>query len=918
MFAQNTDGKRMVRVADSVGATIAEGVGRGESAKAKRSGKIARGSLFEFKHWLGHAYSRGLISRAQIKSSREPVKELTPKMSVFINSIGKNTQQPATHSRQRAVSMRQKTLVICMMCFWLLSTSMPVSDAATTDTAQADFIPWSGYWWPTNFGGLATGQDYRGHPAPIEKYELLTTGRYPGQATAWELANHYDPTVPTWYGLCYAWASAAVTEDIDFKPSVEGSTILYVGDKKGLITACHANDVRDMANGTFPEVFHQWLLHYIKDNGLAFVGELEPSEEFWSYPIYRYSMTITRSGGILDVACQIWYADDAVHPDLEGTKVLTSVYTYQLFLNAQEEITGGQWTGRSVYDHPGLLWRPVVQAAKNPYLNYQVIRPLAEAADDKLEQSGTAPLPPGNYRLALLDEDDYTIPCETGDKVLLRLTRTEGLPGGIRLTILNARGAVVESLTVSDQETLVFSAGPSPYSVHIAAAQNAATGFYSLELDLKKAYEFLIPKVLKGGAWLGAAITNSGEQECRNICIVGCQQDYRCVATLAAPFSLAPGEKTTALISSLAPELQQQIYSVKILSDAPLRVTSLNGNQNQNLTCYGGPRGDGPRLVLPDISTGTFSADSLWWGLCNREWNDELVIMKLYSSSGAFLGAKAVTIPANGSLNYAATDRPFQATTDNGWVMVEGQALWEVTGYATWLKNRLTQGESLFALTRIGEQFFVPHLACNSLWRTTLTIINLSDRDNQVLLRLHAHGETQDVVVTLAPRVKRAFNVQQCFPTLDPDFFREATLTVESAREITGFFSYETNAALAYFPLMTEEDRKPELVAPHIAANGYWWTGIALFNPGDQPVSLVLEPRGRRGEVLADQVQRKTLGAKEKYAVTASQAFEGPRLADVGWLDVKVESGGGVAGFCLYGDTGMRTLSGAVMESNGH
>ncbi len=66
-FAKDTIGKQIVRSADSIGANIAEGEGRGSFQDNRRFIKIARGSLQETQHWLRRAFKRDLLTDEQIK-----------------------------------------------------------------------------------------------------------------------------------------------------------------------------------------------------------------------------------------------------------------------------------------------------------------------------------------------------------------------------------------------------------------------------------------------------------------------------------------------------------------------------------------------------------------------------------------------------------------------------------------------------------------------------------------------------------------------------------------------------------------------------------------------------------------------------------------------------------------------------------
>ena len=88
-FAKDTVGKQIVRSADSIGANISEGVGRGSHADNKRFVRMARGSLNETKHWLRRAYKRKLLTKAQVEALKPVVDELAPRLNAYLNSIGR-------------------------------------------------------------------------------------------------------------------------------------------------------------------------------------------------------------------------------------------------------------------------------------------------------------------------------------------------------------------------------------------------------------------------------------------------------------------------------------------------------------------------------------------------------------------------------------------------------------------------------------------------------------------------------------------------------------------------------------------------------------------------------------------------------------------------------------------------------------
>lgn len=93
-LARSTVGRQIIRAADSVGANIAEGAGRGSYNDNRRFVRIARGSLYEVKFFLRRAYRRGLLSDDQVEVLRPLVTALIPMLNAYLRSIGSPSRTP--------------------------------------------------------------------------------------------------------------------------------------------------------------------------------------------------------------------------------------------------------------------------------------------------------------------------------------------------------------------------------------------------------------------------------------------------------------------------------------------------------------------------------------------------------------------------------------------------------------------------------------------------------------------------------------------------------------------------------------------------------------------------------------------------------------------------------------------------------
>src|SRR6266496_5482163 len=86
-LAKDTVGKQMIRAADSIGANLAEGTGRGSVKDNRRFIRMARGSVYETQHWLRRSFKRNLLTEQQVETLRPLINELSPKLNAYLRSV---------------------------------------------------------------------------------------------------------------------------------------------------------------------------------------------------------------------------------------------------------------------------------------------------------------------------------------------------------------------------------------------------------------------------------------------------------------------------------------------------------------------------------------------------------------------------------------------------------------------------------------------------------------------------------------------------------------------------------------------------------------------------------------------------------------------------------------------------------------
>lgn len=98
-FAKSIVGKQLATAVDSIGANIAESVGRYNFGEKLQFLYYSRGSLFESKFWLNRTRERGLMKSSEVQEYADGLTTLARQLNTFASGLRTvRAEQPKTKS----------------------------------------------------------------------------------------------------------------------------------------------------------------------------------------------------------------------------------------------------------------------------------------------------------------------------------------------------------------------------------------------------------------------------------------------------------------------------------------------------------------------------------------------------------------------------------------------------------------------------------------------------------------------------------------------------------------------------------------------------------------------------------------------------------------------------------------------------
>lgn len=241
-----------------------------------------------------------------------------------------------------------------------------------------------------------------------------------------------------WWGVCHAWAPAAIMEPEPIEPVEYNDVTFYPSDLKSLMMInydstpavmlggrCNARDVERDENGRSTQTecqdvnagaFHVVITNMLGLQRRAFAEDRTYDYQVWNQPIRGYEITSLNEGltaaeamAALGLEGETYeYNDDAVsfaevrmntfyitesHPSEQPRLpqldrfTRTDRYHYILELDAEGNVIGGEWGPSSQSNHPDFLWLPTGHGSAIRNITYENVRMLIDMSrsEDEIE-----------------------------------------------------------------------------------------------------------------------------------------------------------------------------------------------------------------------------------------------------------------------------------------------------------------------------------------------------------------------------------------------------------------------------------------------------------------------------------------------------------------------------------------------------
>jgi len=789
----------------------------------------------------------------------------------------------------------KKILLLMILVIMLLP------GGARADIHEADYVPWSGHWWPFRNGELVRGYYPRWEPSPLAKYDYVVEGRYEGPAMDYGRDHYYDTEAPYYYGLCMAWATAAMLEPEPVHKGVYENTPFCVGDKKGLITAAY-DGVRRLYHGVnTPLGFHQVLEDIIGTQGLPIIIDTGVGEEVWNYPVYKYDSSYTVHGNVRHYSVTIYMADDDVDPDDVGTVVRQRRYYYYFVMDGDTVMETG-WERGSETRYPKKSWMPFGTGDIDNGLDYDTVKDIIATDGDAFEGNDTAEeaasIANGCYSLVALGTDWFRTALRAGDRLRVHLMAdVDGaahLDGGFVLRLYDpgltciAETAVVE---LEEGRLMIAADETGDYYCAVEPVKPEREPFYHLSVQRELDFQSYFPTI-PAGLWVtGMAVLDADMNDGRiDMTVIDTEghprTDYRndeasfMVGVADTHFGLACPDSAYVRVDS--------DHTVKGLhvtqSTWDTRLFGSNIIPGERAT---------DRLFLPDCEVTPWKCDPQV-AIINVGAESETVTLAAYGQAGDLLGENTIEILPGEKWTTNVSDIDSDTLSFTAMAISGRACLVGCVEYWSGIMTLYRAGELVPLPLERSTRLIAPHVASavewspHGSWRTTIAVMNTGDTESAVTFSaLDGSGnEIATAASILQPNEAYKGEVGEIFPGVSAAAIAAMEVTSDGAL-LCGSLRYSMDDGYVSAAIPLAGPGESMLHLSHLACYDSWHTGIAVMNTGYTQTIVRFSLMDATGATSAE--EQRSLLPNQRLVATIRGLF-GARYSPAVARYLKVES----------------------------
>lgn len=814
--------------------------------------------------------------------------------------------------------MRRFCLIFLFAVFSVVVLQTPQLCRAAT--VEANYVPWSGYWWPFRSGGLVTGSDYRGKPSPLEKYDYVTSGTRYGPAWAYGMEYYYNFNALSWEGMCFCWAAASILEEEPVHKGVYEGSLFFVGDKKGLLTAAYDGALFRGYLVDNPEEFLRVLGEFIGKQKTPVIFDLGTTGgEIWNYPVFKYDITEVHEGTKTHYTTTIYYISDDVPPDYVGSSVCTSIYYFYFVTDGEGNITESGWEGDSVGYHPKYAYEPYGTRCRNTGMDYDEVIKIVNRDDDAYEENDSrataAAVSTGSYTLLAADDDWFKVSLRIGDKlsVLVKAENEED----ISVNIYDPEENLIQEMSGIGNVTLNAEKTGS-YFLEIIPLNRSEEAPYELSLLLGLSYQGIFP-VDPSGLWFNGIALLSKDGPMGRTIISQVNRDGDIEATYNAALS---SRRALGLLKEDFGLCRPDNGYVRVDCDSPLRGLECANCPDYQLMY-------GANLIRIDKATGEVFFPHLartnGWktslGLINTGDETEEILRESYDDDGAVYASDTIVLPPWGKSEIDIRDIGVlnSGTKTMRAAAVSGRKC--LIGYIKYLNPSFgSKGRALVPMDAEGySELVVPHIASDSNWWTGIAIMNTGFGDSPVTFSAYDSEGSLLAVSEHNLRQKQNFvkEASGIFPGVQGN--KIAFIRISSNNNdpfvtvsLCGLLLYGSRDGLELAGMPIRPAAESSLFIPHIAGTDLWWTGIGVVNAGEVQADIHLSLFNADGDLL-DAVTRQ-LNPNQRLAATMKRLFGPENAGDGCFLEIESSEACPLSGIYLMStNDGSRMMGDAAV-----